>query len=88
VKATAISTLIVGVPLFFLFGWLWNPHGENHYFALHIVGMIGICPFLVVLEYLRGGVVAFIAAFAAQYMWFFGWVYVARRIWLRFDPPL
>jgi len=71
-KFAAIAAAIAGLPLFFVFGALWNPHGSIGSVWLHYVGEIGIAPLLYVSDLLapRLGMAGFVIACVAQYVWF------------------
>jgi hypothetical protein len=81
-KASALIAAAVALPLFFIFGALWNPHRSSS-LALYFVGLFGIAPFLYVAEYFgyQHRLAAVVFASLAQYFWFFLWVFMLRRIW-------
>lgn len=84
-KFTAIVAAAASVPLFLFFGWLWNPHGSIGSVALHVVGLLGIYPFLYVVSY-QSGVFGVALAALAQYAWFAVWVFLSRRLWRVWRP--
>jgi len=84
-KFASIVGAIAGLPLFALFGWLWNPHGSIGSDELHFIGLFGIAPLLYVAEALSPsmGLLGFLIACVVQYLWFVAWVWLLRHLWQR-----
>jgi phosphotransferase system glucose/maltose/N-acetylglucosamine-specific IIC component len=82
-RFSAIVTAVVAIPLFFIFGWLWNPHGSISSSALHFMGLFGIAPFLYVTEFFgyQQRLAGLVFAGLAQYLWFALWVFMLRCFW-------
>lgn len=82
-KFSAIVAALAGLPLFFLFGALWNPHGSIGSLALHYLGLFGIAPFLYVAEFFgyQQRLTGVFFACLAQYVWFIFLVFLLRRLW-------
>ena len=82
-KFAAIAAGLSAVPLAYIFGELWNPHGSSELILLRYVGLIGIGPLIYIAELLAGriGVMGLILACAAQYFWFVLWALSLRLLW-------
>ena len=82
VRLTLILTAVLGVPLFFAFAFLWNPHGSLGSATLSFIGLFGLLPYLYIASEFRAvlGVTAIPLAVVAQFFWTAGLVYCTLRL--------
>jgi hypothetical protein len=82
-KFAAIAAGLTALPLAYIFGELWNPHGSSGPILLKYLGLIGIGPLVYIAEILasRIGLMGVILACIAQYFWFVLWALSLRLLW-------
>lgn len=82
-KFAAIAAALTALPLAYIFGELWDPHGSTESILLKYLGLVGIGPLIYIAELLasRIGVFGVILACVGQYFWFVLWALSLRLLW-------
>jgi hypothetical protein len=82
-KLTLILTPLLGLPIFVVLAFLWNPHGSGASELPALVGWFGMLPYLFIASELRMqlGALTLPLAILAQLCWTAPWIYGALRLY-------